>query len=98
MLFQPIAHNMTITIIKQLSHLLMISQREEQETLERSVQLLSIKNSSLARPVSDLSGGNQQKVVLAKWLSTSCDILLFDEPTRGIDVGAKRRYTIFCSA
>ena len=90
MLFQPIAHNMTITIIKQLSHLLMISQREEQETLERSVQLLSIKNSSLARPVSDLSGGNQQKVVLAKWLSTSCDILLFDEPTRGIDVGAKK--------
>ena len=90
MLFQPIAHNMTITIIKQLSHLLMISQREEQETLERSVQLLSIKNSSLARPVSDLSGGNQQTVVLAKWLSTSCDILLFDEPTRGIDVGAKK--------
>ena len=90
MLFQPIAHNMTITIIKQLSHLLMISQREEQETLERSVQLLSIKNSSLARPVSDLSGGNQQKVVIAKTLAANSEIIIFDEPTRGIDVGAKQ--------
>lgn len=90
MLFLPIAHNITITIIKKLSHLLLISPKREKKQLDECVELLSIKNSSLARPVSDLSGGNQQKVVLAKWLSTSCDILMFDEPTRGIDVGAKK--------
>lgn len=90
MLFLPIAHNMTITIIKKLCKFLLISRGREKKQLDDSVKLLSIKNSSLSKPVSDLSGGNQQKVVLAKWLSTTCDIFLFDEPTRGIDVGAKK--------
>ena len=50
---------------------------------------LGIKMSSLDQWVSNLSGGNQQKVVLAKWLFRDADVLIFDEPTRGIDVGAK---------
>ncbi len=50
---------------------------------------LRIKTPGGATPVVNLSGGNQQKVVIARWLSTTCDILIFDEPTRGIDVGAK---------
>jgi ribose transport system ATP-binding protein len=53
-------------------------------------QKLSVKTPSLDRPVKQLSGGNQQKVVLAKWLATKCRVLFFDEPTRGIDVGAKQ--------
>ncbi len=53
------------------------------------INQLSIKTESYDTPVVNLSGGNQQKVVIARWLSTSCDILIFDEPTRGIDVGAK---------
>jgi ribose transport system ATP-binding protein len=53
------------------------------------VKALSIKTPSIRQLVRNLSGGNQQKVVLAKWLIRKCDILIFDEPTRGIDVGAK---------
>jgi len=53
------------------------------------VQLLGIRTPSLDQEVRLLSGGNQQKVVVAKWLDRDCDILFFDEPTRGIDVGAK---------
>ena len=53
------------------------------------VDILRIKTPSVAQTVKNLSGGNQQKVVIAKWLVKNCDILIFDEPTRGIDVGAK---------
>ena len=53
------------------------------------VSSLRIKTPSINQTVKNLSGGNQQKVVLAKWLVKDCDILIFDEPTRGIDVGAK---------
>ena len=51
--------------------------------------MLQIKTASRETPIKSLSGGNQQKVVIAKWLTRDCDILIFDEPTRGIDVGAK---------
>lgn len=53
------------------------------------IKMLSIKTPDSFTPVINLSGGNQQKVIIARWLSTNCDILIFDEPTRGIDVGAK---------
>ena len=56
---------------------------------EKFVKLLGIRTPSLTQQVGLLSGGNQQKVVVAKWLARDCDILFFDEPTRGIDVGAK---------
>jgi ribose transport system ATP-binding protein len=58
-------------------------------TSREYVGVLSIKTPSVAQTVKNLSGGNQQKVVIAKWLVKDCDILIFDEPTRGIDVGAK---------
>jgi ribose transport system ATP-binding protein len=56
---------------------------------ERQVASLSIKTPSIRQAVQNLSGGNQQKVVIGKWLTRDCDVLIFDEPTRGIDVGAK---------
>ncbi len=59
------------------------------ETGKRYVEALSIKTPSLQQKVKNLSGGNQQKVVVGKWLTADTDILIFDEPTRGIDVGAK---------
>ena len=59
------------------------------ETSKRYVDTLRIKTPSVAQTAKNLSGGNQQKVVIAKWLVKDCDVLIFDEPTRGIDVGAK---------
>jgi ABC-type sugar transport system ATPase subunit len=63
--------------------------RRERDEFARYVETLRIKTSSGEQRAGTLSGGNQQKVVLAKWLARNCDVLIFDEPTRGIDVGAK---------
>ena len=61
----------------------------------RQVAALRVKTPSIDQTVKLLSGGNQQKVVITKWLVRNCDILIFDEPTRGIDVGAKEEiYTL----
>ena len=56
---------------------------------QRACEALRVRMASLHSPIASLSGGNQQKVLIARWLLTDCDILIFDEPTRGIDVGAK---------
>ncbi len=66
-----------------------LDQAAMRSTAQDLVQRLAIKTPSVDQPVRLLSGGNQQKVVIAKWLLRDCDILFFDEPTRGIDVGAK---------
>ena len=59
------------------------------QTADEYVKTLSIKTPSLQQKVKNLSGGNQQKVIIGKWLASDASILIFDEPTRGIDVGAK---------
>ena len=66
-----------------------IDQRRERSALIRQVDSLRIRLASTEQKVGTLSGGNQQKVVLAKWLEHHCEVVLFDEPTRGIDVGGK---------
>lgn len=66
-----------------------VKRRRMNETVHTFVDKLAIKTPKLDQLVKNLSGGNQQKVVIAKWLARNCDILIFDEPTRGIDVGAK---------
>jgi ABC-type sugar transport system ATPase subunit len=66
-----------------------LDRRKEQSALAGYIESLSIKLASQEQHVASLSGGNQQKVVLAKWLERHADIVIFDEPTRGIDVGAK---------
>jgi ribose transport system ATP-binding protein len=67
----------------------LISGARESDVTQRYIASLSTRCASADQPVGELSGGNQQKVVLAKWLFRDCKILMFDEPTRGIDVGAK---------
>ncbi len=66
-----------------------ISVRKEEEKYSRYVQQLNIKAESSSDAITSLSGGNQQKIFIARWLNTDADILLFDNPTQGIDVGAK---------
>lgn len=83
-----IAHNVTLSIPRR-ALMSLTNQRREQEVAGRYVDLLRIRTSSPLQTVSQLSGGNQQKVVLAKWLATGPKVLILDEPTRGIDVQAK---------
>ncbi len=66
-----------------------IRQRQEKAALARHIKSLQVRLASTEQRAGTLSGGNQQKVVLAKWLERHCEVVLFDEPTRGIDVGAK---------
>jgi len=66
-----------------------LSMRQQYEIADRYIELLNIATPSADQPVKNLSGGNQQKVILARWLATNPQILILDEPTRGIDVGAK---------
>jgi ribose transport system ATP-binding protein len=77
------------TLRKFLRALGRVDERLTRATAQQLVQRLAIKTPSLRQKVRNLSGGTQQKVVLAKWLTADTDILIFDEPTRGIDVGAK---------
>ena len=68
---------------------LFINKKKENEVSDKYVKQLRTKTPGVDQLVVNLSGGNQQKVVIAKWLVRNCDILIFDEPTRGIDIGAK---------
>ncbi|BEI22779.1 sugar ABC transporter ATP-binding protein [Vibrio fluvialis] len=86
---RPIRDNITISNLKATSKLGVISHTSEVSISKRLKQSLQIKLGSIEHPISSLSGGNQQKVVIAKWLNTKCDVLVLDEPTRGVDVGAK---------
>jgi ribose transport system ATP-binding protein len=83
------ANTVMANLGKYLSLRFFLRKGEIAEDVEKFVKLLGIRTPSIAQEVGLLSGGNQQKVVVAKWLDRDCDILFFDEPTRGIDVGAK---------
>ena len=85
-------HNLSISSMKKRMKGCFIDKKAEQAFSESMVSKLSIKMGELDLPVSSLSGGNQQKVVLGKELATEPRVILFDEPTRGIDVEAKREF------
>ncbi len=86
---KPITENTTLAVLKRYMKGIFIDGGEEHQDTEKFVGSLDIKTPSSDQLVVNLSGGNQQKVVIAKWLCRDSDILIFDEPTRGIDVGAK---------
>ena len=97
MLWQSVSDNISLVVIQELAGRLLVNNKKEKALLDKEINMLNIKLQSVKQPVESLSGGNQQKVVLAKWLATKCDILIFDEPTRGIDVGAKKDLRLFVS-
>jgi ABC-type sugar transport system ATPase subunit len=81
--------NTSMAMLDRLRRFFVLDFRRELEVTERYFQQLRVKTPSVRTPVAALSGGNQQKIALAKWLARECRILIVDEPTRGVDVGAK---------
>jgi ribose transport system ATP-binding protein len=94
LLDMDVNENITLPALRSLSRRGLVDRRRQRKLSSEYAARLRIKTPSVDRVVRELSGGNQQKVVLAKWLAKACDLLIFDEPTRGIDVGAK--YEIYC--
>lgn len=84
-----VRHNITVAILNALSRVGVVQRRRRDEVARRYVNELAIRTPGLSQRVRNLSGGNQQKVVIARWLTMNPKVLLLDEPTRGIDVGAK---------
>ena len=88
-LMQTIRTNLIMSSFKKHSKGIFLDEKKIEETGQGHIQSLRIKTPSIDEIVGQLSGGNQQKVVIGKWVNTDADIFIFDEPTRGIDVGAK---------
>lgn len=84
-----IAFNLTLTVLKQFMHGCLVNQQKQKDIIQYYINKLNIKTPNADKIVGQLSGGNQQKVVIAKWLATKPKIIILDEPTRGIDIGAK---------
>lgn len=93
-LIDSIMHNISLPNLKSISENMIIDEGKEGRETRNYCRKLNVKASSVTQSTGNLSGGNQQKVVLAKWIMAGPDILILDEPTRGIDIGAK--YEIYC--
>jgi len=90
MLEMSVAENTSLASLLQVTQFGWVCDRAERQHVQRFLERFRVKTPSLERRIRDLSGGNQQKVILVKWLATRPAVLLLDEPTRGIDVNAKR--------
>ena len=84
-----IRENISLVMLHTLQSFLRISRKKERTLVDSYMNALAVKAPSMEQLTKNLSGGNQQKVVVAKWLATNADIIILDEPTRGIDIGAK---------
>jgi ABC-type sugar transport system ATPase subunit len=84
-----VGYNMTLRVLDKFIKFAKVNKTKEDEIINTYIENLAIKTPSKSQLVSNLSGGNQQKVVIAKWLAAKPKILILDEPTRGVDVGAK---------
>ncbi|WP_281533837.1 sugar ABC transporter ATP-binding protein [Cryobacterium breve] len=85
----PVRENMSSASLPMISRLSLVSRRQDRTLARRYAGQLGLRESAIEVPVGTLSGGNQQKVVLARWLARVPRLLILDEPTRGVDVGAK---------
>ena len=88
-LIRSVLENTTLAILRRLTRFRIVQRGREREIASEYVERLNVRTPSLDQVVGKLSGGNQQKVVLARWLAAKPKVLILDEPTRGIDVGAK---------
>lgn len=85
-----VRENLTLVLLPRLTKNGQIDRAREKEVVQRYINALDIKTADMEQPIYELSGGNQQKVLLARWLAMESDVLILDEPTRGVDIGAKR--------
>jgi ABC-type sugar transport system ATPase subunit len=90
MMRMSVLENSTIAVLPRMQRLGFIRNQQERREWEPLARRLALDCDSAAQPVNHLSGGNQQKVLLARWLLRDPDVLFLDDPTRGIDVGAKQ--------
>ncbi|MBD8870417.1 sugar ABC transporter ATP-binding protein [Nocardioides sp. MJB4] len=98
LLDHPVFHNITVSTLARFSRGGFLNGAAERAEAEQLTTALDVRPAGVNRPVRNLSGGNQQKVVLARWLMRECRVLLLDEPTRGVDVGARTEiYTLIRS-
>lgn len=88
-LIDDICRNISLSSLEKISYLGKVNENQEKQIAEEYRLKMNIKSPSIFQKTENLSGGNQQKVVLSKWILTNPDVLILDEPTRGIDVGAK---------
>ena len=84
-----IEENVTLPNLRAIARGMLIDRRRSQAMANECVERLKVRTPSVAQAVANLSGGNQQKVVIGKWLARNCRVLIFDEPTRGVDIGAR---------
>jgi ribose transport system ATP-binding protein/inositol transport system ATP-binding protein len=84
-----VSFNTSLAVLRKFIHYGFVDKKKENEIVMEQVQNLSIRTPSTKQNVGNLSGGNQQKVLFGKWLATEPKVLMLDEPTRGVDVGAK---------
>ena len=84
-----VRENLTLALLPQLARRGIVDEARQREIVDRFIERLGIKCAGPEQPIRELSGGNQQKVLLARWLCMNPRLLILDEPTRGIDVGAK---------
>ena len=86
---QSVRFNMTIEIMDQFIKGIRVNEKKEIEITQKYIDMMSTKTPTQLQKIGNLSGGNQQKVIIGRWLATNPDVLIMDEPTRGVDVGAK---------
>ncbi|WP_068240097.1 sugar ABC transporter ATP-binding protein [Tritonibacter horizontis] len=84
-----VRENITLAMLPRLKRLGAVDRERERKLVQHYIDALQIKTAGMEQPIRELSGGNQQKVLLARWLALEPEILILDEPTRGVDVGAK---------
>ncbi|MEY8333299.1 sugar ABC transporter ATP-binding protein [Lachnospiraceae bacterium 47-T17] len=87
---ETVAFNLSAAALEQFCVASFVNRQKVNENAKRFVQSLGIKTPSIKQAVKNLSGGNQQKVAVGKWLTADCELYMFDEPTKGVDVGAKQ--------
>lgn len=87
---QSVAANISLGNSDKISHLSVVNSLSETTLANKHIKSLGVRTNNTLQAVESLSGGNQQKVLISRWLERDCDVVLFDEPTRGIDVGAKQ--------